>query len=43
MAKERLDKILVDLGYFETKSKAYASILAGQVKVNDEVITKAVI
>ncbi len=41
MAKERLDKILVDLGYFETKSKAAASILAGQVKVNDEVITKA--
>lgn len=41
MSKERLDKILVDLGYFETKSKAAASILAGQVKVNDEVITKA--
>ena len=41
MAKERLDKILTDLGYFETKSKASASILAGQVKVNDEVITKA--
>ena len=41
MKKERLDKILVDLGYFETKSKASASILAGQVKVNDEVITKA--
>ncbi|MCM1265335.1 MAG: TlyA family RNA methyltransferase [Candidatus Gastranaerophilales bacterium] len=41
MKKERLDKILVDLGYFENKSKASASILAGQVKVNDEVITKA--
>lgn len=41
MAKERLDKILTDLGYFETKSKAAAAILAGQVKVNDEVITKA--
>ncbi len=41
MKKERLDKILVDLGYFETKSKASASILAGQVKINDEVITKA--
>ena len=26
MKKERLDKILVDLGYFETKSKAAASI-----------------
>jgi 23S rRNA (cytidine1920-2'-O)/16S rRNA (cytidine1409-2'-O)-methyltransferase len=41
LSKERLDKILTDLGYFETKSKAAASILAGQVKVNDEVITKA--
>ena len=26
--KERLDKILVDLGYFETKSKASSAILA---------------
>lgn len=39
--KERLDKYLTDMGYFETKSKASASILAGQVKVNDEVITKS--
>lgn len=39
--KERLDKILVDLGYFETKSKASASILAGQVCVDGEVITKS--
>lgn len=41
MKKERLDKILVDLGYFETKSKAAAAILAGHVKINDEYITKA--
>ena len=41
MKKERLDKHLTDLGYFETKSKASAAILAGTVKVNDEVITKA--
>lgn len=41
MAKERLDKYLVDLGYFETKSKAAAAILAGHVKINDEYITKA--
>ena len=41
MNKERLDKYLVDLGYFETKSKAAAAILAGHVKVNDEYITKA--
>lgn len=41
MKKERLDKVLVDLGYFDNKSKASASILSGSVKINDEVITKA--
>lgn len=41
MNKERLDKYLTDLGYFETKSKAAAAILAGSVKINDEYITKA--
>lgn len=41
MKKERLDKILVDLGYFETKSKASAAILAGNVMLGTEVITKA--
>ena len=39
--KERVDKYLTDLGYFETKSKAAAAILAGHVKINDEYITKA--
>jgi 23S rRNA (cytidine1920-2'-O)/16S rRNA (cytidine1409-2'-O)-methyltransferase len=39
--KERLDKYLTDLGYFETKSKAASAILAGNVKINDEYITKA--
>lgn len=39
--KERLDKILTEKGYFETKSKAQASIMAGDVKVNGEKITKA--
>ena len=39
--KERLDKILVDKGFFETKSKAQGAIMAGDVKINDEVITKA--
>lgn len=39
--KERLDKYLTDLGYFETKSKASSAILAGNVKINDEYITKA--
>lgn len=41
MKKERLDKVLVDLGYFDNKSKASAAILSGDVKINDEVITKA--
>ncbi len=39
--KERLDKYLTDLGYFDSKSKAAAAILAGHVKINDEYITKA--
>lgn len=41
MKKERLDKFLADLGYFETKSKASAAILAGNVMIGTEVITKA--
>lgn len=41
MAKERLDKILSDKGYFETKSKAQSAIMAGDVKVDGETITKA--
>lgn len=39
--KERLDKYLTDLGYFETKSKASSAILAGHVKINNEYITKS--
>lgn len=41
MKKERLDKYLVDLGYFENKSKASAAILAGNVMIGTDVITKA--
>lgn len=41
MKKERLDKVLVDLGYFENKSKSSAAILAGNVMIGTEVITKA--
>jgi len=41
MKKERLDTILVNLGYFDNKSKASAAILSGNVKINDEVITKS--
>ncbi len=39
--KERLDKVLVDNGYFDTKNKAQAAIMAGDVKINGEKITKA--
>ena len=39
--KERLDKYLMDLGYFENKSKASAAILAGNVMIGTEVISKA--
>ena len=39
--KDRLDTILVNMGYFDNKSKASAAILAGSVKINDEVLTKA--
>ncbi len=41
MTKERLDKILTDKGFFETKSKAQAAIMAGNIKVNGVVITKS--
>lgn len=41
MKKIRLDKLLVDLGYFDNKSKASAAILAGNVKIGTEVITKS--
>jgi len=39
--KERIDKILTDRNFAESKSKAQAMILAGDVKVNGEKITKA--
>lgn len=39
--KERLDTFLVDIGYFDNKSKASATILAGNVKIDDVVITKS--
>jgi 23S rRNA (cytidine1920-2'-O)/16S rRNA (cytidine1409-2'-O)-methyltransferase len=41
MAKERLDKILTDKGFFDTKSRAQAAIMAGDVKVDGNIITKA--
>ena len=39
--KERLDNFLVSKGYFDTKSQAQGNILAGKVKINGEVLTKA--
>lgn len=41
MPKERLDKILTDRGFFESKSRAQAAIMAGDVKIDGNIITKA--
>lgn len=39
--KKRLDLILFEHGFFETKSAASANIIAQNVKINDEIISKA--
>ena len=39
--KKRLDLILFEHGFFETKSAASANIIAQNVKINNEIITKA--
>lgn len=41
MSKKRLDLILFEHGFFETKSAASAAILAHSVKINGKIITKA--
>lgn len=41
MAKKRLDLILFEKGFFETKNSACANILAHNVKINGEIISKA--
>jgi predicted rRNA methylase YqxC with S4 and FtsJ domains len=38
--RERLDKLLVELGYFETRSQARGFILAGEVFVDGERVDK---
>ena len=40
MAKKRLDVILVEQGFFDTRSKAQAAIMAGQILVNDLKVDK---
>lgn len=40
-AKKRLDLILFERGFFNTKSSASANILAHNVKINGEVVSKA--
>ena len=39
-SKERLDVLLVELGYFPSRERARAAILSGLVLVNDEVADK---
>ena len=39
--KKRLDLILVEKEYFETREKAKREIMAGNVIVNEQVVTKA--
>ena len=41
MAKKRLDLILFEHGFFDTKSSASANILAHNVKINGEIVSKA--
>lgn len=39
--KERIDVILTERGYFSSRNKAKRAIMAGEVKVDDEVVDKA--
>lgn len=39
--KKRLDVLLVELGYFETREKAKREIMIGNVIINDRIETKA--
>lgn len=39
--KERLDTVLVQRGFFSSRSQAAAAVLAGEVRVNGQPVTKA--
>ncbi len=39
--KERIDIILAERGYFSSRNKAKRAIMAGEVKVDDEIVDKA--
>ena len=39
--KKRLDLILFEKGYFETKNAASAAILVGNVKIGEKIVDKA--
>lgn len=39
--KQRLDNILVERGYFSSRSQAAAAVMAGEVMVNGQPVTKA--
>src|SRR5436305_15135912 len=39
--KERIDRLLVELGFFETRERAQRAILAGEIRAGDHVFTKA--
>lgn len=41
MSKKRLDLILFERGFFETKNSASANILAHNVKINGQIVSKA--
>lgn len=41
MAKERLDLVLIEKGFFESRQKAQSAIISGIVKVRNKIITKA--
>lgn len=41
LPKERIDVLLVEQGYYESREKAKAAIMAGLVYANNEPIEKA--